>query len=332
MMTFFDPKNYRFNELKVVVKRPDIRVRYRSGFFGSTDEQLDKEKPGGESATINALLSPFTVNDIPIRLHTLFSSDGDRSMWLKSFLHIDANALKFQMANGTWNAEFEILAVSFGNNGIPVEQTARKFTVRLPEPIFRRVLEKGMVYQFAFQTKKPGGYQYRVALRDLATEKVGSASQYLDVPNIRSDRLTLSGVALETVSSADWQEHSQGKLSLEELSKRTDPETDTALRQFQQGRVMRYAVEIYNSRKEKRTADLSAQMKIYRDGKPHFQGKVVPMNNQDLSGPIQYIGGMVLGSNMPPGDYVLKIEVWDNLRPDRKSTQFVQFEVVPGTQ
>lgn len=323
----FDPSKNRYNQLEIKVNRPDVRVRYRSGFFGITDEQIAKTKPVGAAAIINALASPFAVNDIPLALHTLFSADDKNKGWLKSYLHIDAKQLKFSPAAGnTHKASFEIIAFSYGDNGVPSDQITKEYTLTIPDFAYARSLEKGIVYQFAFPVKKGGSYQYRVAIRDTTTNKVGSASQFVEVPNIKKDRLLLSGVALESITRSDWQKFTDGTITSEELSARTDPQTDTALRQFKQGEVMRFAVDIYNASSAR--SGLSAKMQIYKDGKLHFDGKANPVKTDQAQRNAEYTGGMLLGKDMPPGDYVMRVEVSNPLDGAAAAYQFVPFEVV----
>ena len=54
--------------------------------------------------------------------------------------------------------------------------------------------------------KNPGTHQYRVALRDTAPGKIGSASQVIEVPDLSKSKLTLSGIAVEDISMTTWKE------------------------------------------------------------------------------------------------------------------------------
>jgi len=324
----FDPKKRTFNRIDIKVSRPDVRVRYRSGFFGITDDQMTRVEIPGTQAVVNALTSPFAVDDIRLRLHTVFVTDDKKRLWVKSYLHIDSKSLMFStQANGDKKTSFEVIALSFGDNGIAADQMARKFTLTIPSAAYERSLESGLVYQFVFEAKKPGGYQYRIALRDLETNKVGSASQFITVPNVKKDRLTLSGVVLEAMSKTEWQKITSGTATYAEISKNIDPQTDTALRQFKQGEVMRYALQVYNAKPQSGKAPLVGQIKIFRNGSLFYEGKTDPINVSDPND-VQYVGGMMMGKDMDAGDYILQIQVWQTDEPKRAATQFVEYEIV----
>ncbi len=92
----FDPKIGRFNKLEVKVARKDTNIRYRSGFFGVSDEQITK--PANRTPyqqIMTALSSPFAVNDISLRLNTLYGNDAKQGSFVSSLLHINARDLKF---------------------------------------------------------------------------------------------------------------------------------------------------------------------------------------------------------------------------------------------
>ncbi|MEQ1923630.1 MAG: VWA domain-containing protein, partial [Pyrinomonadaceae bacterium] len=122
----FDPVKRKFNALIVKVLRPGASVRYRSGFFNVADS----EKPAVSTTTqttgqqLNAaLLSPFSVGGIGLRLNALFGDDAKTGPFVRSLLHINAADLKFTDApDGNKKATFDVLAVSFGDNGQPVDQ------------------------------------------------------------------------------------------------------------------------------------------------------------------------------------------------------------------
>ncbi len=327
----FDAKTRRFNKLEVKVNRKNTDVRYRSGFFGVSDDQI--KKPANlspQQQILTALSSPFAVSDINLGLNTIFKSDAKEAAYVSSFVYINAKDLKFtDEPNDKKKVTFDILAVSYGTGGVPIDQLAKTYTLTLDKENYQNITKDGFVYYFTFPIKKPGAYQMRVAIRDHADEKVGSASQFIEVPNVKNNRLTLSGIVLDNLTLEQW--NNESKLSPTDASKPsgTDPLISTSLRQFKRGTVLRYAFEIYNA---KQPPQLTAQTRIFHDGKLIYEGKQVPVN---LTGQtdlriIKTAGAMNLGTEMPTGDYVLQIVTTDASAKEKNkvTAQFVQFEII----
>lgn len=330
----FDPKLRRFNRLDVRVTRPGTRVRYRSGFFGIADENIRKSSTEtGNQKLVNALTSPFAMNAIPLRLNALFGT-SNQGPFVRSMLHISAKDLTFtDEPDGSKKAVFDLIAVGFGNNGTAVDQVSKTFTAVLKKETFAAALEKGFVYDFSFPMKKPGAYQLRVALRDHATDKIGSASQFVEVPNLKKKRLTLSGIVLENISVAAWQKRNTAGTALGTNDNEGNPLNDTSVRRFRRGSVLNYGFSIYNAKSAPgQPASLTSQVKLYLDGKPIFEGSPQPIASTSggENGSFNHAASISLAEKMAPGEYVMQIIVTDNLAKEKRRTvnQFVQFEVL----
>ena len=333
----FDPKIRRFNKLVVKVKRKDAQVRYRSGFFGIADEQI--KKPANRTPyqqIAEALTSPFAVNDISLRLNTLFGNDGKNGSFVRSVLHVDTKDLKFtDEADGSKKVVFDVLAIGFGDNGSPTDQISKTYTLTVSEEKYQKFVSEGFIYYFAFPIKKPGAYQMRVAIRDHATQKVGSANQFIEVPNLNKKNLTLSGIILSNLTYEQWnklQQTNPAGATVNADDGQTTPMADTALRSFKRGTVLRYGFEIYNAKSENgKTLQLTTQSRIFRDGKLIFEGKAQPVNAtlQNNAQAVYGSGALNLGDGMETGDYILQVVVTDNLAKGKNkiTTQFVQFEL-----
>jgi len=338
----FDPKTRRFNKLQVKVSRRGAQVRYRSGFFGISDEQIKKPATNltAQQQITRALTSPFSTNGIGLRLNTLFGNDAANNSYVRFLLHIDAKDLKFTDApNGNKKAVFDVIAVLFGDNGAVSDQISQTYTLETKDDRYRKILSDGFVYHFPFPVKKPGAYQLRVAIRDAqSADKVGSANQFVEVPNLKKNRMTLSGIVLENLTFEQWQK-SQGsapassKASENAVAETTNPLNDTSLRRFRRGTVLRYGSEIYNTRADAaQKPNISTRVRIFRDGKLLFDGKpsLVDMRGQTDLQRIKFAGAVNLGTEMETGDYVLQVVATDNLAKEKQkiATQFVQFEIV----
>lgn len=330
----FDAATRKFNKLDVKVLRKGTKVRFRSGFFGETDARKIPVATTDKSANYvtqlrTALLSPFAVNGITLRLNSLFGSSGVNDIYVRSLLYIDANDLRFKdEKDGQKTCSFDVLATSFGADGQMVDQIGKTYTITVPPEIYSRVLTDGIVYHFKFPAKKAGAYQYRVAIRDSASGNIGAASQFVQVPDIGSGRLDLSSIVVEDMSVDDFQAAFTAGTAI-----KTDPMRDTSLRRIQVGRVYRYSLEIYNATLDAaKKPDLQTRVRVFREGKLILDGKPKPLETagQTDMAHLRFLGGLAIGSQMDPGDYVLQIIVID---PQAKkgqqiATQFIQFEVV----
>ena len=331
----FDAAKRRFNKLEIKVNRPGVNVRYRSGFFNVAEENVAKA-PSAPKTPVEqiraALMSPFGMNEISLRLNTLFGNDTAQGSYVRSLLHVDAKDLKFTDApNGMKTAAFDVIAASFGDNGVPVDQLGKSYTINVNAENYALIQKKGFVYHFAFPVKKPGAYQYRVAIRDTQDGKLGSASQFIEVPNLKKGRLTISSIVLQNFSQAQWD-----KLSAPQAANTSEPMPsamdDTALRRFKLGGVLRYGYEFYNARLDaSRKPNLTTKVRVFRDGKLLLDGQPLPMDmaRQNDMLRLQSGGAIKFGAEMTPGDYVLQVIVTDNLAKEKRrtATQFVQFEI-----
>jgi VWFA-related protein len=332
----FDPSKRRFNKLDVRVLRDDVKVRFRSGFInvasnGDANRPATAQTPA--QAIQRALVSPFAVNDISLRLNALFGFDAKIGTFVRSLLHVKADDLKFtDEPDGMKKAVFEVLAISFGDNGVLVDQIAKSYTLRTDSRGFEKITREGFVYHFTFPVKKPGAYQFRVAIRDAGSEKVGSASQFIEVPNLKKNRLTLSGLVLEGFTPEQWKVFYNGTVPDAEL-RSTDPMADTSLRRFKRGSVLRYGYEIYNAKADGAGRhSLRTQVRVFRERTLVLDGKpaTLDVSGQKDMARIKAVSAISLPTKMEPGDYVLQIIVFDDAakRKNRIMTQFVQFEVL----
>jgi hypothetical protein len=327
----FDNKTRRFNKLTVKVKREGLNVHYRSGFFNVADADVRRSAPQNETPLqqiLKPLTSPFAANEINLKLNTLFGKDERGETFLHSFLHIDARDLKFtDGANDTKEATFDVLAISYGENGAIIDQVGKNYTISVKKDKYEKLLADGFVYNFVFPVKKAGAYQMRVSLRDAGTAKVGSASQFIEVPDLKKDALTLSGIILENLTENEWKERTA---SPNAAQNQTNLMQDTSLRRFRRGTILNYSTEIYNAKTDaSQKPQMQTQIRLFRDGKPVLEGKMNPFQGQGNAAKLNFAGALGLGNEMKPGDYVLQIVVIDNLAKNKRklASQWVQFEI-----
>ena len=324
----FDPAKRKFNKLEIKVKRPGTNVSYRTGFFNTAADQGQPQLTV-ERQIAEALVSPFAQNDIALNINALYADDSVDGPYIRSFLHIDAKRLKFtEDAEGWKKASFDVAAVTFGDNGVPAESKESKYTIKTKGATYATMLQRGFVYVLIMPVKKYGVYQYRVAVRDVETGKIGSASQIIEVPNLGKRKMELSSLAVENVTMTTWQNITAPKPGQAQI-----PSTllyDTVLRQFKGGTVLRYGFEVYNAKSDGMSMPkLETQARILQNNSVMTEGNVNKLDVSSQKDPkrVKVSGAMLLKDTLQPGDYVLQLNVFD--RSGRQTAmQLLPFEIV----
>jgi hypothetical protein len=171
----------------------------------------------------------------------------------------------------------------------------------------------------------------RAAVRDAATEGSGSADQYVEVPDIASGHLALSGIVLQEAAA-------QAPPANADLPQGTAPAEDVtggaARRSFRRGTVLVYGYEIINAKTgASQHPELEVQTRLFHDGEQVTAGKTMPASAGGASDPDRVTAGgrMTLGRDMTPGEYVLQVIVTDKLVKSKFSTvtQSMDFEIEP---
>jgi VWFA-related protein len=338
----FDPRTGRraFHHLTLKVLRPGtFNVRMRDGFFGVSEDESVRPQATARDQLVRALISPFGSDAVPVGLTSLFANEAGAGSFMRSLLHVDGGALTFTDEPDDWHqARFDVVAVTFGENGNVVDEVTRVDTVRVRGETYKQILKSGFIYMLTLPIKKPGAYQLRVALRDQSSQRVGSASQFVEVPDMKKNRLELSGILLSTGQRALTEQPLQGAGSATQSNAGQKESFDTAmsaaLRRFRQGDALRYSFVIYNARPGKDTGQprLQIQARLFRSGQPVFTGKVQPFVLSDPPdlGRLSASSVINLGADMVPGEYTLQVIVTDLLAGDkyRTATGWVDFEIV----
>ena len=184
----FDQKTGRkFHQVKVRLKRPGLQVRTRNGFFGVADKSAEAAPQTREAQLNHALTSPFGANGIRLRLTGVFSHNAKNGSYITSTMHINGEDLawmaeaehktdKGEIIKDWHKTEFDIVTITFGDNGAEVDRSNMHYTLGAPGEAYKNAMANGLVYTLPHPVKKAGAYQLRTALRDSVTGKVGSAS------------------------------------------------------------------------------------------------------------------------------------------------------------
>jgi VWFA-related protein len=331
----------RFHKLSVKVKGSGLRVRARSGFYGISYEDARRKKGSRDEQLSSALVSPFASGDVHLRLTSLFGDDPTTGAFMRSMLHVNARDLSFtKEADGSHKAVIDMVITVMGDNGGIVGQPLTNTqTINASASNYERILQDGLVYILNVPVKQPGAYQLRVAVRDAKSEQVGAAGQFIEVPDLSRNRLSLSGIVLlgtDPNAVAAPASTAAGNGGAAQASNDQDLQASPALRRLRQGMILSYGYTIYNAQIDRSTnrPQLQTQMRLFRDGKQVFTGKVLPFDaGQQTDMKRLNAGGRIrVGPDLVPGDYILQVVVTDLLVKDKAkpsaAAQVIDFQVV----
>src|SRR5215831_6983447 len=333
----FDEKTGRpkFHSLQVRVKRAGLHVRSRRGFFGTSDRETKPVAHTRQAQIANALFSPFSTGALHLRLTTLYTQSPTLGPYVTALLHFDPRELKFTDEPDDWHkAVIDTVALTFGSEGQQVDAVDKVWTVRAKGKTYESLLKNGVVYRLNVAVKKPGGYQMRVVLRDEATEQVGSATQFVEVPDVTKGHLTLSGIVLSADAPAAAAKPADGASPEEGQVADQDPSGTPAVRIFKPGAGINYAYQILNAQAgTDQKPELEVQTRLFRDGKQVYAGNPVPMQTKPADDIKRLLGsGRIQFGRIPDGDYVLQVIVTDKLVKDKYkvAAQSMDFEIRQG--
>jgi VWFA-related protein len=317
------PKSH---SIEVRVKRPGLHVRTRSNFLG-TPEGLSEPVTQRERLE-QALYSPFEAGTLPVRLTALFSQTRESGSLINALLYFEAHELAFSESPDGWEeAEVEIIAALFDIDGQQLEFADRKVSLIAKGETYRDIMKNGVVFYMSVPVKKAGVYQMRVVLSDTETDLMGSAMQFVEVPDVRRGHLAMSGIAL----AAEKSQPEAGEQQQEGLVVGREMNGTTAVRIFQQGETICWGYQILNAKTgEDNRSQLQTYVRLFHEGSEVYAAEpaLVRIEPDEKSGLMIGVGRMQL-KKVVPGVYILQVVLKDMLAKEehRTAVQSIHFEV-----
>lgn len=325
----FEEKSGRplFRKITIRVNGNGLRVRTRSGFYGVPDHSAGLIRLTRGEQLLAALNSPFSASGIHVRFTPLFANSEKDGSFIDSLVYVEARDLKFDSEPDDWHkAELDVAIAMLGDTG---DEVSRRFNVRLHGDEFQNAIKNGLLFRLHDPIKRPGVYQLRCAVQDDGSGQLGSARQFIEVPDLTRGRLTLSSLVINGTSPR------QSKPANPEQPVAIDPLESPVLRIFRAGEELSWALSILNARLDdsRHLPNVDVQLHMFHEGEEVFTGKPwpVPAEKQTDLTHIFAGGRLRLGSRMEPGDYILQVVATDKLAKTkyRMAIQWVDFEVRP---
>jgi VWFA-related protein len=310
----------KYQRIEVSVRgRTDLRVIVRRGFFSAPPadapiradankkKKADKKPDGGaqqiptpERELLAALRAPMPRAALPTTMVVGFVQTEKKGALLTISVELDRNALTFQQGDKR-HADFDLLGAVVDDRGKTVAQFGKKLSVS-PNP---SVPESQQHVVYSFQVPLASGlYQVRAAARDEQNGRTGSAMEWVEVPALTQNQLSLSSIFLGERTAGS----PVGEVNPEEVPKSVLLSVE---RRFARTSRVRFLTFIYNAATAP-APDVALQVQIFRDDQPVFTAPLSKLKAEGVEdvARIPYMAELALGA-FPAGRYVLQITAID---------------------
>jgi VWFA-related protein len=325
----------KYRRVEVAVKgRTDLRVLVRRGFYSTPPADPEqapepkkakgKEKEAaGDAKRLSpalremrdALFSPHPRTGLPAALSLGYVNTAEDGMVLTSSVELGREAVALLKEVEKDRRRFHLFGVVYDDKGKAVNLFDQDVVFAAPSDG-----PEAKVVTSTQSKVAPGLYQVRVAVRDPQTGRTGSASEWIEVPDLSKGDLTLSSIFVaERVSGVDT-----SKLSAEDAEKGV---LVSAGRRLARTSWLRFMVYIYGRPAPGAGPDLALQVQVFRDDQPVFTAPLRQVQTEGLSDPtrVPYAAELALG-DFTPGRYVLQLTAIDRAARQTAS-QRVNFTV-----
>ena len=245
-------------------------MRSRSGFFPWAGSAAQPVPYSAEQQMQAAIFSPFQSGDIKVELGAGFQHDDRDGSFIESQVHVAPEGIRFEEKSpGCYVANLEILMMprllSEANDSGHL--TSQMTTIEACGATAQTLLREGFVYKVRSKIDHPGPYEMRIAVRNTvqgdqtsvgaktliarsgvtpAVVKIGSATEFVEVPDLRKNEFALSGIKLKTEgASIPKAIHTGTEGHTFEMAYRAPVAGDPAVRQFHAGETIAYESTLF---------------------------------------------------------------------------------------
>ncbi len=323
------PRDGRFHRLEVRVRgRAGLRVRASSGYFSRVAAPAAAGEPAPPTAEEasrllrTALDSSYPLRALPVDLSAEFVAT-DVGDVLVTAACLDAGRLPFApTGDGHEAAAFELVGVVVDEEGKSVSQFSDRVELSLTPEAKERALRNGLTYRKTLAVR-PGFLQARIAVRADGSGNLGSASQWVEVPDLSRAALALSSILVlaEGEDGGAAPPTARGTLSFDR-ARRAE-----VSRRFSRDGHLDYLLVVYGRRKPGTASPLEVDVETQL-----LSGNSIltrsPRHPVSAEGPagLPVVTGRLRLDSLAPGDYELRLVV-SNRSASASASRSLRFTV-----
>jgi len=300
----------RFRGIKVRLPRhPGLVARTRRGYFepkggagsGTSRPSARDTVAEAQERVHHAFTSIVPLRGLPVSLAADFLDLPDSGPTVVVNVAVEVASLRLSEVGSRHRGAVEIVGLVTDREGSEAERFAERLQLDLRPETRDAVRRDGIGFSRRIALK-PGLYQVRVAALGDGPDEIGSASRWVEVPDLAGGRLTLSSVFLDRTRGDGG-----------EATPPPRGEPGAARRTFPAGSEVDIVLFAYNARPDDAgVADLAARFQIWSEGRLVHEFQPRPMRFDAPGAPQRVPGGGRLSlAGLPPGDYELHAVVED---------------------
>ncbi len=296
-----------FRKIQVRLRgRPELKVRTRSGYFAPDERQAAPvaQDPAArrEREIAQALGSLFPLPDLPLELSADFIALPPQGAQAVLKIHLDLRNVPFERKDDRYRAELEIVGAVYDEDGKLVGDVAgEKAQLNLTAENYVGTIGEGMSLLRSVPLP-PGQYQVRLAAREASRSLLGSASEWVEIPDLDAQPLTLSSVFL--LADAPIKPRPDAKPGDAPERAVTDAQVGKV---FRPGQGLHYTVQLYTPSQAK-AGPVTLQAQVWRGSK--LVGVTPKHELEDAPGGRKWSERISLDA-FAPGDYELRVVATD---------------------
>lgn len=326
-------KSEKFRKIEVRVKnRPELKIRVQSGYFSEKPKTVVENKPKNKQEKNNqpasvpeqklnaAVTAQIPSRLLPTTLAVNYIDVLNEGALLAAAMQVNTDAVEFETRGDKAVAGVDILGILYNSEGKREGFFRQLLNVDIAASKLAKTDRPKLYYNYQAKLK-PGLYQMRVAARDIKSGRVGSAVQWIQIPDLTARKLTLSSLLIgEQYNDGEKKsrENNLTNVGLLEMPISVD-------RRFARSSILRYLVFVYNA-SSKAKPDVTIQTQVWRGKNMILTSAANPISveGQDAAR-LPYAAEISLNTLLP-GRYELQITVQDrNAKTD--IARRVSFEV-----
>lgn len=312
------PRNFK-NVAVRVIDHPEYTVRLPRGFLNANASSSVKpiaevQAPAQSHRDLQqALTALYPKREIPISLSLVFLDTPGHGPVLTASVRVANEGLSYEAMDGKPAAAVAVVGVVLNDKG----KLAGTFQTQLKisPPGSDNANQSATIYN-ARVPMTPGLYQVRVASRDSKTGQVGSAQQWVQIPDLSLHRLTLSSLLLG-LQSVELKEAKASPTAPPQVQFNVD-------HRFVRGSRLGFMAFVYNAARSqdgKTLPYIEIEARILRLGQTVLKTPIstVKIDPGDLTR--IFCGGELQLGSIPPGQYTLEVIVTDQIARTSASQQ-----------